>query len=177
MNIKILVRKGVSEALELLAEAEKNSALADELREKTGISRKKLALLADEGLLEKSDETVLVRTAPIKRRIATYSLSDKGKRLLEICENISDEEAKDFLRVPPHQLDVLRFLSKEGPKRARDILDTPSDKLQRIVKKGVLDKKVEEVEETRQVFRLKRTYTLTGKGTKICKALQTIKSL
>jgi len=90
LDIKILARKGVAEVLEVLGEAEGNSALSSELREKTGITHKKLKILVDEGVLDRSEERVLVRTVPIRRRIATYNISDKGKRLLEICEGLSE---------------------------------------------------------------------------------------
>jgi len=55
--------------------------------------------------LERSEERVLVRTIPIRRRIATYNISDKGKRLLEICEDLSEEETEEFLKVSKNQLD------------------------------------------------------------------------
>jgi len=48
----------------------------------------------------------------LKRRVI-YRLSDKGRRILEICEDLSDGEAKDLLGLSPHQLDVLRSL-KDG---------------------------------------------------------------
>jgi len=177
LDIKILVRKGVPETLELLTKAEKNSVVGDELREKTEISGDRLKILVAEGVLERSEEKVLARAVPMKRRIATYNIADKGKRLVEICENLSEEEAKDFLRVSSRQLDMLRFFLKEGPKRAREISDTKPDVLLRMVKRVLLNKKVEDVEEKRNVYRLKRTYTLTEKGRKISKALQTIRPL
>ena len=177
MDIKVLVRKGVSETLEFLGEAEKNSALFKELKEKTGITRKKLTVLADQGLLKKSDERVVVKTVPIKRKRTTYSISDMGKRLLELCGNLSEEEAKAFLKTSQTQLDVLRFFLKEGPKRARDVPDTAPDKLKRIVNRGFLEKKTDKVEESHDVYRLKRTYTLTEKGKKVYTAYKTIVSI
>lgn len=177
MDIKILVRKGVPDALELLGKAKENSALSDELKEKTEITTDRLKLLVDESVLERSEEKVLVRTVPIKRRIATYNIADKGKRLLEICENLSDEEVKNFLKVSSQQLDVLRFFLKEGPKRSREIPDTTPDVLLRMAKREFLEKKVEDVEDKRDVYGFKHTYTLTEKGRTISKALQTIRSL
>jgi len=50
------------------------------------ITRKRLAVLADEGLLEKSEEKVVVSKVPIKRKRTTYSISDKANRLLKVCE-------------------------------------------------------------------------------------------
>ena len=97
MDIKFLARKGVSEALTLLGEDEDNSVLGRELKEKTGITSNKLKILVDEGVLERSDERVLVRTIPIRRRISTYNISDKGKRLLEICESIDSILVSLFL--------------------------------------------------------------------------------
>jgi len=177
LNIKILTRKGVAEALEFLGEAEGNSALKAELMEKTGISKHTLALLVDEGVLERSKERILARTIPIKRRIATYSITDKGKRLLEICKGLSEEEAKEFLRVTKNQLDVLRILLKDGPKRSRDIPEAPADFLMRLVNRGFLEKDVKEVEDEQEVYRLKQTYTLTDKGKKLYEAYKIIKSL
>ena len=42
------------------------------MREKTEITTDRLKLLVDEGVLERSEEKALVRTVPIKKRIATY---------------------------------------------------------------------------------------------------------
>jgi len=177
LNIGILARKGVAEVLEVLGEAEGNSALGGELREKTGIHKRNLSLLVDEGVLERSEERVLVRIIPIRRRIATYSITDKGKRLLEICEGLSEEEAKDFLRVSKNQLDVLRIFLKEGPKRSRDLPETPSDFLNRLVNRGFLEKEVKEFEDKHEVYRWKHTYVLTDKGKRLYEAVKTIISL
>jgi len=119
LNIKVLARKGISEVLEFLG-TEGSSVLGEELRDKTGITHKNLKVLVDRGVLEKGEERVLVRTIPIRRRISTYSISDKGRRILEICENLTEDEAKEFLRVSQRQLSVLRKILNEGPKRARD---------------------------------------------------------
>jgi len=137
LNVRILARKGVAEVLEVLGESEGNSALGNELREKARISKNNLALLVDEDVLDRSEERVLVRTIPIRRRIATFSITDKGERLLEICEGLSEEEAKDFLRVSKNQLDVLRVFLKEGPKRSRDLPEVPTDFLNRFVNRGI----------------------------------------
>jgi len=177
LDIKFLARKGVSEALTLLGEAEDNSVLGSELKEKAGITSDKLKVLVDEGVLERSDERVLVRTIPVRRRISTYSISDKGKRLLEICETLTGDEAKDFLKVSQQQLEVLRVFLKEGPKRSRELPETPSDFLMRLTNRGFLDKEVREEEDKHDVYRLKRTYTLTDKGRKLYEAYRTIISL
>jgi len=177
LDIKILAKKGVSEVLEILGEAEGNSALGNELREKAGIHKRNLSLLVDEGVLERSEERVLVRTIPIMRRIATFSITDKGKRLLEICENLTEEEAEDFLKVSKNQLDVLRIFLKEGPKRSRDLPEAPTDFLNRMVNRGFLDKDVKEFEDKQEIYRNKRTYMLTDKGKKIYEAYKTIISL
>jgi len=177
LNIKILARKGVAEVLEFLGESEENSAVGSNLRDKTRISKSNLALLVDEGVLEKSEERVLVRTIPIRRRIATYSITDKGKRLLEICQGLSEEEAKNFLKVSKNQLNVLRIFLKEGPKRARDLPETPGDFLMRLAKRGFLQKEVKEIEDKQDVYRRKRTYSLTDKGKKLYEAIKTIISL
>jgi len=177
LNVRILARKGVAEVLEFLGESEGNSALGGELREKAGISKSNLALLVDEGILDRSEERVLVRTIPIRRRIATFSISDKGERLLEICEGLSEEEAKDFLRVSKNQLDVLRIFLKEGRKRSRDLPEAPTDFLNRLVNRGFLEKEVKETEDKHEVYRRKRTYILTDKGKKLYEAIKIIVSL
>jgi len=177
LNIKILARKGVAEVLEILGESEENSAIGSDLRDKTRISKINLALLVDEGVLEKSEERVLVRTIPIRRKIATYSITDKGKRLLEICQGLSEDEAKDFLKVSKNQLDVLGRFLKEGPKRVRDLPETPTDFLYRLVNRGFLEKEVKGMEDKQEVYRNKRTYTLTDKGKKLYEAVKTIISL
>ena len=70
-----------------------------------------------------------------------YSLSDKGKRLLEISENLSDEEAKAFLVISPRQLDILRAISKEGPKRPRDF-PHGTHRIKMMVERGFLERHI-----------------------------------
>jgi len=177
LNIKVLARKGVAEALEFLGESEGNSAIGSDLREKTKISKNNLSLLVDEGVLYRSEERVLVRTIPIRRRISTYSITNKGKRLLEICQGLSEEEAKDFLKVSKNQLNVLRIFLKEEPKRSRDLPETPGDFLMRLANRGFLQKEVKEIEDKQDVYRRKRTYVLTDKGKKLYEAIKIIVSL
>jgi len=177
LDIRILARKDVAEALEYLGESEGNSVSGSELREKTGIHKRNLSLLMDEGVLERSEERVLVRTIPIRRRIATYNISDKGKRLLEICEDLSEEETEEFLKVSKNQLDVLRIFLKEGPKRSRDLPEITSDFLYRLVNRGFLEKDIKEIEDKQEIYRKKRTYTLTDKGKKLYEAIKVIVSL
>jgi len=50
-------------------------------------------------------------------------------------------------------------------------------KLMRMVNRGFLDKDVKEFEEKQEVYRLKRTYTLTDKGKRLYEAYKTIISL
>ena len=54
------------------------------------------------------------------RRRVIYRLSDRGRRALEICEDLSDDEAKDLLGLSSRQLDMLRRILKDGSKRAAD---------------------------------------------------------
>ena len=91
-------------------------------------------------------------TVPIGKRV-TYALTNKGERLLEICEDISQEEAEEFLRVPPRPLEVLRTIRKEGPKRACDFHPNAYYHLQRMVDRGFLDRVVKRVnaEEVRRM--------------------------
>lgn len=178
MDIRFLVKKGVIEALGFLGEAEGNSALSSELKEMTGIKRRKLRFLVDQGILEKSDERVVVKTVPVKRKRTAYGISAMGKRLLELFESLSEKEAKTFLKTSRRQLDILRFFLKAGPKRPRDVLpDIQSATLTRLSERGLLDRKNVMVEETIDIVGLKRTYTLTEKGKKVYTAYKTIASL
>jgi len=81
----------------------------------------------------------------IKKQVL-YTLTDKGKRLLEICENLSNEEAKKFLGVSPRQLDVLRTIWREGSKRVRGFPFYARYAVKRMVEKGFLAKTVEGVD-------------------------------
>jgi len=80
----------------------------------------------------------------LKRRIV-YRLTDKGRRLLEICESLSDEEAKDFLGLSSRQLDMLRML-KAGSKRAVDFPYDTRYSLKKMVERGFLIRTVEGID-------------------------------
>ena len=80
----------------------------------------------------------------LKRRVI-YRLSDKGRRILEICEDLSEEEAKELLDPSPFQLDILRRL-KDGSKRAADFPYSARYSLERMVERGLLTRTVEGVD-------------------------------
>ena len=71
-----------------------------------------------------------------------YSLSDKGKRLLEISENLSDDEAKAFLVISPRQLDTLRAILKEGSKGPRDFPYDARYAIKKMVERGFLERHI-----------------------------------
>jgi len=79
------------------------------------------------------------------RRRVIYRLSDRGRRALEICEGLSDEEAKDLLGISSRQLDMLRRL-KDGSKRAVDFPYYVRRNLKRLIERGFLVRTVEGVD-------------------------------
>lgn len=90
---------------------------------------------------------------PIKYKRRTYRMSDQGRRLLELSESLSDEEAKHFLRVARRQLDVLRTIFKQGPKRRPDFPYDARYCLKRMVDRGFLNEIVRgvDIEELRRM--------------------------
>jgi len=72
---------------------------------------------------------------------------------------------------------VLRIFLKEGPKRSRDLPETPADFLTRLANRGFLQKEVKETEDKQDVYKVKRTYSLTDKGKKLYEAIKIIVSL
>jgi len=97
LEFKVLVRKGVLEVLGLLSGSSDEGVTARELREKTPVSLESLRLLRDNGLVEFTAKQVVVREVPVKLKRASCWLSDKGKRMLELCSEVD----ADLLRVTP----------------------------------------------------------------------------
>lgn len=104
-------------------------------------------------LKEKGEKPVRKRREVGTHRCVIYSISDKGRRLIEISENLSEEEVKDFLKISQCQLEVLRTVLKEGPKRVRDFPYNPRYSLKRMIERGFLDKTVKsfDVEQLRRM--------------------------
>jgi len=80
------------------------------------------------------------------RKQVVYVLTDKGERLLEICKDLSDGEAGEFLGISPRQLGVLRTIWREGPKRGQGFPYYARYALKRMVEKGFLVKTVEGID-------------------------------
>ena len=93
--------------------------------------------------LEIPEIEILREGEPIRGtlREGVYSITDKGKRLLEISQDLSDEEANEFLRVSSPQLEILRTLLKEGPKHPSDFPYDPRYSLKSMVGRGFLRSK------------------------------------
>jgi len=171
LEFKVLVRKGVLEVLDLLSSSDEG-VTARELREKTPVSTDTLRLLRDNGLVEFTAKQVVVREVSVKLKRASCWLSDKGKRLLELC----DEVDADLLRVTPKQLECLKLLEKEK-KYLSDLPEDLKARLQNLVKRGLVEKRVAEEEAKRKVYGKRLVYTITEKGAKAYEALKTIKAL
>jgi len=95
------------------------------------LNREKEALAALEVSSARREGRIL-----LKKRVI-YRLSDKGRRILEICEGLSDGEAESFLGLSSRQLDVLRRL-KDGPKRVVDFPYNVRYSLKRMVERGFI---------------------------------------
>jgi len=158
LEFKVLVRKGVLEVLDF--------------REKTPVSVESLRLLRDNGLVEFTAKQVVVREVPVKLKRASCWLSDKGKRMLELCGEVD----ADLLRVTPKQLECLKMLEKER-KYLSDLPEGLKPTLQNLVKRGLVEKRVAEEETKRKVYGKRLVYTITEKGVKAHEALKTIEAL
>jgi len=64
-----------------------------------------------------------------------------GKRLLEISERLSGEEANEFLKVSSHKLEISRRILKERPKHPSDFPYDPRNSLRSTVDRGFLRSK------------------------------------
>jgi len=171
LEFKVLVRKGVLEVLDLLSGSDEG-VTARELREKTPVSVESLRLLKEYGLVEFTAKQVVVREVPVKLRRASCWLSDKGKRMLELCGEVD----ADLLRITPKQLECLKLLEK-GKKYLSEISEEFKPTLQNLVKRGLVEKHVAEEETKRKVYGKRLVYTITEKGAEAHKALKTIASL
>jgi len=171
LEFKVLVRKGVLEVLDMLSSSDEG-VTARELREKTPVSVESLRLLRDNGLVEFTAKQVVVREVPVKLRRASCWLSDKGKRMLELCGEVDT----DLLRITPKQLECLKMLEK-GKKFLSDLPEDLKPRLQNLVKRGLVEKHVAEEETKRKVYGKRLVYTITEKGAKVYEALKTIESL
>ena len=112
MDLRVFARKGVLEVLDLLSDNSEGVPFV-ELREKANVNkctlRNTLLFLRDKGLVELATKEVAVREVPTKRRMASWWLSEKGRKALELSGSID----ADLLRVTPKQLECLRLLEVE----------------------------------------------------------------
>lgn len=144
-----------------------------ELREKAGVNkytlRINLLFLRDKGLVELATKKVAVREVPTKRRMASFWLSEKGRKVLELSGSVD----ADFLRVTSKQLECLRLL-EGGKKRLAEIPEGFYLTLRKLVKRELVKKGVEEVETKCKVYEKRLVYTITEREGKALKAIQTI---
>lgn len=172
MRVRVLLRKGVPEALAVLAERPVTSA---EVRRLAPIDKRDLAILRGEGLVEfgvkEFVEEVLMRV-----RRMTYGLTEKGLQMMELHAKLLEARGADLLQVTPRQLECLGALV-EGRRTFRGIPGAEHTVLNGLARRGLIDKRVEEVEETRRLQRSKPVYTLTEKGKRAHEACRIIESL
>ena len=164
MKIRILVRKGVPEALGVLAEGPLTSA---ELRRRTPIDKRGLAILKREGLVE-FDVKEFVEEVPVRVKRLTYGLTEKMK----LHARLSETRGADLLQVTPRQLECLAALV-EDRRTFRDIPNAEYTVLNGLARRGLIDRRVAEVE----VQRKKPVYTLTKRGERAYEACRIIESL
>jgi DNA-binding HxlR family transcriptional regulator len=176
LDFGVLVRKGVSEVLDFLSDNSEGVPFV-ELREKAHVNkhtlRNALLLLRDNGLVELATRDVVVREVPVKLRRASYWLSDKGKRLIEVCDVVGVE----LLKVSPKQLECLRLFEGEKKKHISDFPEGFKPTVYDLIKRGFVEKSLGEEETKRKVYGKRLVCTITEKGLKAHKALKTIESL
>jgi hypothetical protein len=171
LDLGVLVRKGVLEVLDLLSN-NSEGVTVKEFREKAPMSKHTFGLLRDNGLVELTTKDVVVREAPVKVMRASCWLSDKGKKVLELCGSVD----ADLLKVTPKQLECMKML-EGGKKHLSDVPEGFHPTLQNLVKRGFIEKSVAKDETKRKVYRKRLVCTITEKGAKAHKALKTIQSL
>ena len=164
---RALLRKGVPQALAALAEGPLTSA---ELRRKTPIDKRGLAILKREGLVEVSVKE-FVEEVPVKVKRLTYGLTQTGRRMMELHETLSD-----MLRVTPRQLECMKPL-REGRKTFKEIPGAVYTVLNGLARRGLINKRVAEVEVIRRLRRRKPVYALTERGERAHEACKIIESL
>jgi predicted transcriptional regulator len=176
LDLRILVRKGVSEVLDFLSDNSEGVTFV-ELCERVHVNRhtlrSALLLLRDNGLVELATREVVVREVPVKLRRASYWLSDKGKKIIEACDVVGVEP----LRVSPKQLECLRLFEGEKKKHISDFPEGFKPTVYDLIKRGFVEKSLGEEETKRKVYGKRLVCTITEKGLKAHKALKTIESL
>ena len=173
MDVQILTRRGVPEVLATLSE--KKPATSGELVEKTSISKTTLPVLREEGLVEVSVKG-FVEEVPVRGKRPTYELAQTGRRMMELHDALSETGGSDLLQITPRQLECMSPL-REGRKTFKDIPRAEYTVLNRLARKGLIDKRVAEVEETRRLRRSKPVYALTKRGERAYEACRIIESL
>jgi hypothetical protein len=128
--------------------------------------------LRDKGLVELATKEVAVREVPTKRKMAFLWLSEKGKKVLELSGSVD----ADLLRVTPKQLECLKLL-EDGKKRVSEIPEDFHLTLQNLVKRELVEKRMEEVEATHKVYGKRLVCTITERGAKAHKILKAIQAL
>jgi len=172
LRVRVLVRKGVPEALAALAGGPLTSA---EVRELAPIDKRGLAVLRGEGLLEFGVRD-FVKEVSVRVKRLTYGLTEKGRRLMELHAALSETGGSDLLDVTPRQLECLGALV-EGRRTFRGISGAEYTVLSGLARRDLIDKRVDEVSETRRLQQKKPVYTLTEKGAKAYEAYRLIESL
>jgi len=171
LDLRVFARKGVLEVLDLLSD-NSEGVTAKEFREKAPVGKHTLSLLRDNGLVELATKEVAVREVSVRRRRASYWLSDKGEKVLELCGGVD----ADILRVTPKQLECMK-LFEGGKKHLSDFPEGFKQTLQNLVKRGLVENRVAEEETKRKVCGKRLVYAITEKGLKARKALKTIEAL
>jgi len=94
LKARVLLRKGVPEALAVPLERPMTSA---ELRRKTPIDKRGLAILKREGLVEFGVKE-FVEEVPVRGKRLTYGLTQTGRRMMEFHARLSETGARTCCR-------------------------------------------------------------------------------
>ena len=166
VDLKILVIKGVVEALGRLAAGE---VLTSKGFRELGVSEYARKRLMGEGLIEVKSEEVLVREEKLKIKRTLYELTDKGRTVLKLYRTLGDA-----LKITEKQIEILDSLS-EGPRTRRQLPNRYC--VDRLVRRGFVKRSKIEREEPRKVYGKTRIYRITEKGKKAYKLYKNLKSL